>query len=424
MRVTAAQALARTQAALGRMPQDALEAATVLESGGGISGVHSLELGQRAIRVGRGTPRPDEITPVDESDWEQAGLASVLLVVASVLWAGVLARATGEPAQDGVLIGLPLGLGAAAYVDRRYLAGPDGPGRLRAHLAHALITVAVPSAVVWLLAPSGGVAVGLIVLLSCTTVAPRFGASAPCIAILVAGAGAMPLGADATIIAPLALVVMVATLGTAVWREPAVDHPPASPGVAVGRGLAGVGFGLLASPLVIASTSGDTPALAVVLPSAAASAVSAVRLSRLWDVIPLRLQALSIGRRPDRAVTSSHLRVIGSSAATGVVILAALSGTVLWLLPSTRSPAGLAMLGAMAGIAALGFTSAVLQGMGAEVAAAAGLFLAGVAALVLVPTVDSAVLAVALSILMVHVLWVPTLLRVLVHPERVLAMKL
>jgi hypothetical protein len=416
------QALARVRAGLGRDPQDTLEAAIALESGGGIIGNRALDLGRRATHVARHQHRPPPGRPVDRDRTTWTAPATVGLVLVSLMWGGMLVSGASDLDPTAVLVGLPVGLGLVGYLDRRFTAGDEGPRRTRANVLEVCLSIAVPCLAVGLLHPGGVVAVGVILILVCTAFAARFGVAAPVIVVIVAGYAADLAGARPEVAAVASLGIATAIVVAEVVRLPPLPLPPARLTLAVPRALAGFGLGLLTVPVVDLTTGlvGTRPLL-VILPSTIGGAIAAGLLERMWFVIGDALDAAHAGRRPDRTVGRVYVRLVLVGAVVALGTTAALSVAVWALVPEVHDPDAAIVLGAMAAIALAGYSATVLQGVGAEVDTMVGLMASGVTATAGTLVTGHIAASVVVAVAAVHLGWLPTLIVVFRDPERVLA---
>ena len=126
MRIAPGQARARVEAHLGRPPQDALEAAVVLEAWGGLRARSALELGTSVLNLSArdggapGGTAPPPVTPVAPS--RKRGLVLAVALLATVTWTAPLVGAFGLAVfQRGWALALPASLGVQWFVQRRTL---------------------------------------------------------------------------------------------------------------------------------------------------------------------------------------------------------------------------------------------------------------------------------------------------------------
>lgn len=422
MNIGGDQALARVRAGLGRDPQDPLEAAIALESGGGIIGHRALDLGQQATRVARDQARPPAShRPVrEQATWTAP--AAVGLVLVSLVWGGMLVSGAHDQDMTGILLGLPVGLGLVGYLDRRFIAGEDGPRRTRANVGEVLLTILAPCVAVSVVQPGGLVGVGVILILACTAFAARFRVAGAVIATVVAGYAASAAGVRPEVAASVSLVVAIAIVVAEIVRLPPLPIPPARLSLAVPRALAGFGLGLLTVPVVeLTEALTSTPPMVVILPSTIGGAVGASVLDRMWYVVGDALDGAHTGPQPDRLIGRVYVRLVVTGTIVTLVTTALLSAAVYAAVPVAQEPRVAAVLVAMAAIAVAGFSAAVLQGAVGEMPPMIGLTVAGSVAVAGTMVTDRVALSVVLAVVWVHVVWFPILLHIFRDPERVLA---
>lgn len=421
MRINAEQALARVRAILGRDPRDPLEAATALESAG-IVGARALELGREAVLVARAeaTAAPAPARESTRSPWTAPAAVGLLLV--SLLWADMMMSGPGRREEAGVLIGLPIGLALVGYLDRRFVAGDDGPRRTRANVVEVLLTIALPCLGVSVAHPGGVVAVGVILILVCTTFAARFGVAAPVIVTILVGHLLYDLGVRPSVAAVGSLAVATALVVHEILRVPPLPLPPTRARFAAPRGLAGFGLGLLITPVIDLTTqlASDRP-LIVILPATIGGALGANALEQMWVAVGRTLDRSPTRRQPDRTVGRVYVRRAVEGFAVAMTTTVVLSLVVRLAFPEVVSGPGAGALIAMAAVAAAGFTSTVLQGSGNEVPSMLGLLAAGMVAATGTVLTDRPTIWVVSAILVLHVLWLPSLLQLFRDPERALA---
>lgn len=420
MTITGEQALARVRAVLGRDPQDRYEAAIALESSG-LTGARALELGRRAIRLASGPERVPPPPPPDRHRPRWNNPTSVGLLLVALVWASMITAGGNDQRPYGVLLGLPLGLTLVGYLDRRYMAGENGPTHLRSDAGAVAILIIVPCLVLLAISPRGPIAVGVVLMLISSTIATRLGLALPVIAILLAAFVGSRLGLPSNTMAVVALGAVVVVIIADLARLPRMSAPPARLQFALTRGLAGFGVGLFSVPVLAHAA---TSTVVLVVPSAVGGALAGSFLHRTWVVLPDLLEALPVGRHPDRAVGSVYARLVVTGFLAAVVTTAALSVVVLALVPTGDRARATAVLIAMAAVTLVGFSGSVLQAMGAESAVAAGLVVCGCLAIG-ATALGSPLAPLGLVLLVVvHLAWLPLLVHVLKDPERALAARL
>ncbi|MBX3314173.1 MAG: hypothetical protein KF906_07615 [Actinobacteria bacterium] len=424
MRINGHQALALVRADLGRDPQDPLEATISLESTGGIVGPTAVDLGRRAAKVARqdGAPLARRQDVRDRLPWNAP--AAVGLVFISLLWAHLLIIGGSDLDPSGVLVGLPVGLTLVGYLDRRFVAGDDGPRRLRARLGEVGVTIAVVCLVVGF-GPGGQIAVGVILVQVCTTFAARVNVAAPVITVIGVGYAFGTLGDRPMVAAFVSLAVALVIVIFRVLRVPPLMVPPNRFASAVPRAVAGLGLGLLTVPVIQLTTRmGTSPPLIVILPATVAGALAAGFLERMWLVVADLLDQLPVGRRPDRQVGRVYARLVIGGALAGGLATVLLSWAVYANAAPIQGRRGVEALVVMGAIASVSYWAMVLQGVGGERPAAIGLLAAGSLAVLGSNLADRPATAVVLAVVLLHVAWLPLLLLILRDPERVLAAKL
>lgn len=344
------QARAFVEARLGRPPQDALEAAVVLEAWGGVRSGRAVPLAERIMadeRDGRPLlpetgPVADVASPLRLRDY--LGLMVIVAVVAA--WSSPLAaQLDGGTVSTAWRVALPTSIGLQWVLRRRYLAGQSRLGSLRrggAFLATALIVVvALPP----LMLGTGGVLAGALILswTGAMIVALR-GWALPAGAVLL-GAAAW-LGGDPPALATLGClgVASAVVTGIAVATSAASDEEPAPWGRAIASGLVGAGLGvvLISDPGVGWGLQGSLPVLAF-LPSFTGGLWGSIHLRSIWEAVPRAARATPLGaaeRRPLRNPTTSVLtgaaaRLAGTVLALSAVVL--VTASVQGVLPGSAA---------------------------------------------------------------------------------------
>lgn len=424
MRISGDQALALVRADLGRDPQDPLEAAISLESTGGIIGSTAMDLGRRASEVARqeGEPLPRRKDGRDRVPSNAP--AAVALVFVSLLWAHLLIISGSGLDPSGVLVGLPVGLTLVGYLDRRFVAGDDGPRRLRARLGEVGATTALVCVVVGL-GPGGVIGVGVILVQVCTTFAARVGVAVPVIVIIGVGYGYGTVGGHPAEAAAVSLALALVVVFVRVLRVPPLMVPPNRISLAVPRAIAGLGLGLLTVPVIdLTTTMGSAPPLVVILPATVAGALAAAFLERMWVVVADLLEHTPAGRRPDRQVGRVYVQLVSGGAFVGATATVALSWAVHANTSQLQTTEGLEALVAMGAIASVSYSAMVLQGIGGDRPVAIGLLACGLVALLGAQVADRPATAILLAVVLLHLAWLPLLLLTFRDPERVLAAKL
>ena len=332
--ITYARAL--VQARLGREPQDALEAAVVLEAWGGLRATSALALGHQLVALADGTEelprskereeRPRETGVVGEA------LTLVLTVVAVAAWAPALVRQLGAQSVASALwLALPLTLSLQWTLRSRYLGRTDGLGRLaqqRGSLVAGGLTLAGVLPLV--LGVRGALASLLVITWVAGSVLARRGWGVGYGLVLLLVAVCLEAGFPA-----LALVALAAALTLlAAWKAlppkaSALRSPgPWAPAAAAGAMGAGLGVLFVGDSSADWGTNGALTALSLI-PSTLASFWGGLYLRRLREVVPRALANVSVlhaGRisfdhSPLQVLTGALLRLAGASVALSAALL-------------------------------------------------------------------------------------------------------
>ena len=125
------------EARLGREPQDALEAAVVLEAWAGVPAQQALETARAMMPTRRGVPLVSRAKPapvVRPPRQLAEGLAFVVTIAAIALWAAPLVSALGvQVVRDALVLALPSALAVQWALASRHLARQSpGAGFLKA----------------------------------------------------------------------------------------------------------------------------------------------------------------------------------------------------------------------------------------------------------------------------------------------------
>jgi hypothetical protein len=441
-----ARARRMVEARLGRAPQDALEAAVVLEAWAGVPAQRALETARALMPKQAAQPLVSTAAPATPQRPPRLlleGVPFIVTVTSIALWAEPLAAALGVGAVKGALgLALPLTLGLQWALLCRHLGRPSGLAglaRRRGPLAAAAAVVVAASAA--LLGPAGALAGLLTVTWVGGGILIRRGwAAGYCLAVGAAVpamlAGAPPLevvGAAATITA----VASFWALGTA-GEEAAI---PGRWSRTIGGGLTGAGVGvLLVADPSVSWTGGAAPALAL-LPSAAGAVWAGQHLWKLAAAFPRALAGVPACEPPSRRHATGWAAPL--RAVRGVVGRASLApvwalGGAIWRLGALTvagsavllalTPwlgAGPSLAGVLAGYGVVALATllvGLLESLGRPSVAAAGVA-AGVAGAVLVRLADPPFSGAALlagGALAVLVL-LPAALALLARPARTLA---
>ena len=358
------QAREFVEARLGRPPQDALEAAVVLEAWGGVRSARAVPLAERIMAEERGgrarrdgaARREETASPLGPLDY----LGLVLIVAVVAAWSGPLAaQLQSEAVATAWRVALPVSLGLQWIVRRRYLASQSRLGSLRrggAFLAATGLAVAVVPPVA--LGEAGVPAAALILSWTGAMIVALRGWALPS-GVVLAGA-AFGLGGDPPALVTLAgLGVASATVtGLAVATAPRSAEEPAPWGRSAASGLlgAGLGFVLVSDPGIGWGIEGTLPVLAF-LPSFTGGLWASIHLRSIWEAVPDTARATPIGELERRPLWNPTSAVLAGAAGRLFVAVAALSGLVA---------AGAAEQGASIGVALGtlgGFTVVVLASL-------------------------------------------------------------
>ena len=285
------------EARLGRPPQDALEAAVVLEAWAGVPAQQALETARALMPASPAEPLVSAAAPVTVKcppGLALEGAAFLVTVVAIALWAEPLSAALGVDAVERSLrIALPLTVALQSALHVRHLGRPSGLTGL-ADRGGALVGGAFAIVLVLALAlGQPGLLAGLLTVTwtGGTILIRRGWALGYCVPVLAA----VPLllaGAPALI--AVAAVAVATALGVA-WALRTTATGTAAPGRwsrTLGAGLCGGGVGLLlvADPSVSWAT-GAAAALAL-LPSATGALWAGRYLWKLAGAFPHALAGL------------------------------------------------------------------------------------------------------------------------------------
>jgi hypothetical protein len=297
--VTAGSERARrlVEARLGRPPQDALEAAVVLEAWAGVPAQRALETARGLMPAVPAAPQVSSAAPVTVKappGLALEGAAFLVTVVAIALWAEPLAAALGvEVVERALRIALPLTVALQWALHARHLGRASALVGL-AGRGGALVFTGL--AIVCGLAVVAGRAGLLAGLLTVTwtggTLLIRRGWALAYCGVVVAG---VPVSLAGAPVLPVVAAVATATALGAAWALRTVAPGTPVPGRwtrTLGAGLSGGGVGLLlvADPSV--SWAGGAAAALALLPSAAGALAAGRYLWRLAGALPHALAGL------------------------------------------------------------------------------------------------------------------------------------
>jgi hypothetical protein len=418
------------EARLGRPPQDALEAAVVLEAWAGVPAQRALETARAMMPRLPAEPLASTAKPAPSRrppGLLLEGTAFIVTVAAIALWAEPLAAALGVGAVTRALgLALPLTLALQWALVTRHLGRPSGLAGLvsrRGALAlAAAVLVAIPAA---LLGPAGALAGLLTVTWTGGSILIRRGWAAAYCAVVAAAVPAMLLGAPALdVVAAVAAI----TVAAATWGLTTAGGVRAAiPGrwcrtLASGLTGAGIGVVLVGDPSV-SWTGGAAPALAL-LPSAAGALWAGQHLWKLADAFPRALAGVPACEAPaaPAARWPAPFTTLLAAVWRLVALTAAGSAALLALTPWLGAGASVGVLAGFGSVALATLLVGLLVSLGRPSLAGAGV--AGAVAAELVarlgdaPFAGAALLAggtVAVLVLL------PAALALLARPARTLA---
>jgi hypothetical protein len=346
------------EARLGRLPQDMLEAAVVLEAWAGVPAQGALATGRAMMPALPRDPEPSAgrlPEPRRPDGVLVEGTASIVTVIAIAAWAAPLTSSFGRQiVTHALMIALPLTFALQWALLSRYLDRPRGVEQLARHrsslLVSALVLVALASVALGL---TGAVAGLLTVTWSFGTILIRRRWALVYVLIIVLATPAMIAG-----VATLeALAVIAAATALAVAFALRAPDVPArrTPGHwerAVAAAAIGAGLGLmLVLDGTVSWTAGAVPALAL-LPSTVAAFWGAYHLRRLDRAMPRALSGIRVAQARPRGRASLPLGVLAGTLGRVVMLTATLSAVLVWLTPwlgsSTRGAGVLIGFGLMA----------------------------------------------------------------------------
>ncbi|WP_369070215.1 hypothetical protein [Kineococcus terrestris] len=442
MRITADQAGARVLAGLGRHPQDALEAAVVLEAWGGLTARTSLPLASGAVRgapaAGEGAP-PRRVRPVrrerDGDDprrtREVLGLLATLL--ATTAWFAPLSEALGrDVAARSWALALPLALGAQWALRRRHLSTPGGLGRLRRDrplvVTGALLALLVPPGL--LVAPELALPGALLVTWVGGMVVVVRGWGLPYAGALVLATAAAAAGVPAVLDVLAVVLVTAAAVVAAVGTLPVPKEGPVPWGRSLLAGALGAGTALLVVLDPAVEWSGQQPfPVVALLPSLLGGLAASRRLDSVWTVL---VAALAVTTVQERAAARPRLarvfaRIVAGATARLLLVAAVCSALLLAVLQALPGPGApvrelVPLLAGLAAFGLVGFLAGLLEtftrAVGAVLVVAAALAGSSAAALTgLVDVVPGLLVAAAAASAAALV----PLARLVRHPDRTLA---
>jgi hypothetical protein len=281
------------EARLGRPPQDALEAAVVLEAWAGVPAQRALETARalmparpRAALVSRAAPAPAAHAPRGIF----SGLAFVLAIAMVALWAAPLADALGADVVRAALVfSLPVTLGLQWALGCRHLGRPSGLAGLAARRGTLVVAAAALIGSGAVFGPGGTLAGLLVVTWTAGTILIHRGWAGAYAAVVAGGT----LLLAAAVAAPAVVSGAAAGVAALAWAALRTTAPGAAiPGRwtrTAGAALTGTGLGvLLVADPTVSWTGSAAPALAL-LPSALGALWAGRHLRQLAGAFPRAL---------------------------------------------------------------------------------------------------------------------------------------
>jgi hypothetical protein len=331
------QAGAFVRARLGRAPQDALEAAVVLEAWGGVRSGKAVDLAVRIMATEGGT-RPPQGRAVDEPSEsgvrlglaDYAGLVLIVAVVAA--WSAPLAaQLDGPTVSVAWRLALPLSLCLQWVIRRRYLSGSSQLGSLRTGGVFLSATAAAVAFAPTLIFGAGGALASMLVVtwVGAMLIALRGWALAFALALLSA-AVAVRLEVPAPVaLGALAIATAIVTAVAIATSGRSADRPaPWIP--AIQSGLIGLGIGLIliSDPGVGWGIQGSLPVLAF-LPSFTGGLWASLHLRSIWRAVPSAARATPLGARERRPLWDETTRVLAGAVGRLAGTVALLSAAIV-----------------------------------------------------------------------------------------------
>jgi hypothetical protein len=319
------------EARLGREPQDALEAAVVLEAWAGVSAGEALRSGQAimASSSGEALPSAGRLPGAeDRRGTAVEALSFVIVVVAIAGWAAPLASRVGHDVLEQALIAaLPATLALQWGLASRYLSRPEGLARLgRRPLLLVIAAVAIVMVPAALMGRSGALAGLLTLTWTGGTIVIRRRWSLLYAGMVVLATVAMVAGLPGTnVLGCTAGLTTVAVAAAVRARVVPTGHMPGRWGRAVVAAAIGGGLGLV---LVIDRTVdwsvGSIPAVGL-LPSSIASFWAGYHLWRFQRVIPQTVSGVAVVDGHVRGLGRAPLQVLLDAVARLILLTVALS---------------------------------------------------------------------------------------------------
>jgi hypothetical protein len=438
--ITPERALAIVTARIRRPPQDALEAAVVLEAWSGIPADQSLPLAREvmaaaALEDGKhdasGTRPPHKAAGAQPDSGVIVESVSLMVsMIAVATWAAPLGVELGVPLIERALfVALPLTLCLQWALRSRYLANPSGIPRLRADggrlAALVVVLLALPAAVFGL---AGLVAALLVGAWVGGTVLVRRGWALLYVAIVIAAALAMASGrVSPVVVLAIASVITSGVVALAIGtdrRPPPTRQPPSWAGVG-NAGLIGLALGvmLVGDPSAGWGVHGALPAIAL-LPAMVGSLWGGYYLWRFQELVAQAIEGVPVADANRVSVTGIALSVFGGAVLRLAAATTALSLLLLGLASATGTPvSSSSLLAAFGCIALVTLVASLIVSLGfapfALLSVAAGVALELVIAPTQPPGIPGA--GILLGSALTTLVALPPLLIVLMRPGRVLA---
>ncbi len=332
-------ARALVEARLDRAPQDALEAAVVLEAWGGVRPGSALRLGAAATFADRRGADRDAASaaPVrlDRSMLAE-GLATLIAIVAIALWTGPFVDAIGTATWErAVRIALPLALGLQWVLRSRYVGRPGGLAALRRDWQRCLLALVVLEGLALHMGLSEQVAILLILTWVCGPVMMRRGWGHVYVLALIGVSVAVNSGADPLpLLAGLAVLTMLGAIVAVTSLQSGHDAAGrAQRATAAGISGAAIGGLLVADTSIGWGGDGSLAAIAL-LPSSIGGFWAGVHLWRLQAELPLALAGVGLADADRRTLRGPVMGSLGGALARLVAITALLSAAVLIAVPN------------------------------------------------------------------------------------------
>ena len=380
--LTAPEARALIEARLGRPPEDAYEAAVVLEAWGGERAGTVFRLSSETVRDGTGADRSEgaRVAEATEERTVADAIATLLSVLCIAAWSTPLAVALGPDERIAFGLALPLALAVQWAIQARYrIVGKRRLVGLRRDLP-TVVAVSVGGTLTasLTLGRAGLVAALLVLIWAGGSLVARSGLAWVQAGTVAAVAVALNLGVQAVGVLGAAAAVTALIVALALRRED--PHSLPGPGALA---LAGAASGLLLGLLLTADSTirwGSGWVLGVALmPSVLAALWAGAYLAKLHPRLVEELTDVEPGRAGSRSLAGTLLggaclRYLGCCAGLSVAVglLVTSSEPSIRVLLLAFGVAGL-LSTAVALLTALGWAAAALASMVAAAGTALGL---------------------------------------------------